>query len=94
MNLGELIDFAIKNKSEGKIEMAINLFKECANMDPFNPVPHANLYEIYRNIGQLGEARMSLIRFLNAYQTGITIDSVPKAKNDLAELEKQIAEKK
>lgn len=70
--------------------MAVNMFKECHQAEPFNPVPPANMFEISEKSGNLQEVRKWLIAFLNSYQTGVTIDFIPVARQKLAEVEKQL----
>lgn len=91
MNVTEVFSLAQKFQSEGKIDLALQTYQECGSIDPFFAPAHANLYQIFRQRNDLVNAREELIRFLNCPITGFTIDSIPKAKQELAELEKQIA---
>ena len=59
MNVTEIFDLAQKFHSDGKIDMAIETYRECGKMDFFYAPAHANLYAIFRQRNDLVNANLS-----------------------------------
>ena len=90
MNAQELFNLGTAFYNEGRIETAMDVWNKLITSDPnFGPV-HLNQHNVYRSQGNLFKARESLIRFLNCPVTGMTVDSIPAIKAQVAEIEKQI----
>ena len=90
MQVQELFNVGMEFLNEGRIETAMDLWSKVNQRDPnFGPV-YLNQHNIYRSQGNLVKAREALIRFLNCPVTGMTVDSIPAIKAQVAELEKQL----
>lgn len=92
MNAPELLNLAAQFSAKGETETAIKLMKEAAAINPEHAATNINLYQIYRQQGNIILAKEFLLRFLNSPQTGFTLDAVPKAKAELAEIDKQMSQ--
>ena len=65
MNVNELFNLGNQFHSEGRTELAMELWNKAAGADPnFGPV-HLNQHNVYRGQGNLIKARECLIKFLN-----------------------------
>lgn len=90
MTAQELFNIGVEFLNEGRTETAMDVFNRVTRTDPsFAPV-HLNMHNIFRSQGNLVKARECLIRFLNCPLTGMTVDSVPAIRGQLAEIEKQL----
>ena len=90
MTAQELFNLGVQFSSEGRNELAMELWNKATKLDPnFGPA-YVNLHNIYRSQGNLPLAREMLVKFLNCPVNGFTIDSLPKIKQELAELDKQL----
>ena len=92
MNAIDVCALGHKYKAEGKLDMAVDLYKQAAQMpNPFGFAPAwAFVYEVMIGRGDKAGAREALINFLNAPQNGFTLDALPKFKLDLANLEREL----
>ena len=90
MQAAQLNDLGIQFNQQGKLDVAIDLWKQAEQADMFFPPSHLNLYQVYKSQGNLPQAREQLIRFLNCPVTGFSIESIPRFKQELMELEKQM----
>ena len=90
MNITDLFNLGNKYQQEGRVEMAVEMWKECEKIDTFFGPAHINLYNIYRSQNNIAQAKEQLVRFLNCPVTGYTLDIIPKIKQELGEIEKQL----
>ena len=90
MNVSELFNLGNAFYNEGRVETAMDIWNKVIAADSnFGPV-HLNQHNIYRSQGNLFKARESLIRFLNCPVTGMSQDSIPAIKAQLAQLDQQL----
>ena len=90
MNAQELFNLGNAFYNEGRVETAMDVWNKLVSGDPnFGPV-HLNQHNVYRSQGNLVKARECLIRFLNCPVTGMSVDSIPAIKAQLAEIDKQL----
>ena len=90
MNIGELFNLGNEFYNEGRIEIAMEIWNKVTARDPNFSAVNLNQYNVYRTQGNLVKARESLVRFLNCPLTGMSIDAIPKIKEELANLDKQL----
>ncbi len=91
MNVPELFNVGLEFLNEGRTETAMDIWSKVNARDPnFGPV-YLNQHNIYRSQGNLVKAREALIRFLNCPVNGMTLESIPAIKAQVAEIDKQLA---
>ncbi len=86
----DLFNLGNQFQNEGRVELAIELWKRACQLDLMFGPPHLHLHNVYKIQGNIPAARQELISFLNCPVTGFSIDLVPKAKAELAELDKAL----
>ena len=90
MDVNELFNLGNEFYNEGRVETAMEIWGKVSSRNPLFSAVHINQYNVYRNQGNLVKARESLIKFLNCPITGMSMDVIPKIKEELANLERQL----
>lgn len=90
VGVAELNDMGIKLMSQGKTNLAVEMWQECYSLDRYFSTAILNIYSVYKQQGNNQLAREWLIKFLNCPLNAFTLDLVPALKNDLIELEKKL----
>ncbi len=86
----DLFNLGNQFQNEGKVELAIEMWKRACQADAMFGPPHLHLHNTYKAQGNIMAARQELIAFLNCPITGFSLDMIPKAKAELAEIEKAL----
>lgn len=92
MNAGDLIALGNKYQAEGKLQLAAEVFREAGqHQSPFGFGPAwLNLHTVLVRLGDLNGARQALVNFMNCPLLPSTVDFLPKVKQELENLEKQL----
>ena len=91
MTAEDILNLGNKFHSEGKVDVAIELFKEAISVNPSFSAPYLNLQNIYMNQGNIQAAKDCLVKFLSCPITGFTQDIIPQIKAQLSKLEQQLS---
>lgn len=86
----DLFNLGNKFLSEGNTAMAMNLWQKLVADDAFFGPAYVNMFNVYKQQGNLHLAKECVEKFLNCPVTGNTIDMIPKARQELADIEKQM----
>ena len=92
MNAFQFLELANKYKSEGKIDLSIEMLRESgrtASPVGFGPA-YLNLHEIMMRKGDLNEALLALVNFMNCPVLPSTMDVIPKVKQEIENLTRQL----
>lgn len=88
MTINDLFGLANKFRTDGNIQMAVQLWQEALKADPFYGPAHVNMADVFRQQGNLAAEKQHLNLFLDCPVTGRTIPLVQQAMNRIAELDK------
>ena len=88
MTINDLFGLANKFRTEGNIQMAVQLWNEALKADPFFGPAHVNLADIARSQGNFIAEKNHLNQFLDCPITGRTLNYVQQAVSRITELEK------
>lgn len=90
MNVIELFNLGNKYHSEGKVELAVNLWNDCVNQDRVFSLPLINLANTYKQMNNLVKARECFLEFIRRPLTGETIDLLPKVREEINQINAQL----
>jgi len=90
MNPAELLDLGLRYQSQGRPDLAIAMWQESLRVDPNFGAAHLNMHNVYRLQGNLPLAKKSLQDFLSCYQTGHTLEMVPRARTEIQAIDQQL----
>lgn len=93
----DLLNLANQYMNDGNRQMAVELWgKAIKEAEPIfmtvaaGVAAYTNLHNEAKARGDIKAANEILVRFLNCPLTGITIDSIPKVKQQIQEYQKQL----
>lgn len=90
MNSKDLNELGVKLMTQGKPQLAIEMWNEAHNLDPIYSTPALNIFNFFKQQNNLVQAREWLIRYLDRPVTGFTIGSVSQLQVELSNIEKQL----
>lgn len=90
MNASEAFGLGNQFQQEGRMDMALEMWRKAIGIDPMFGPAHLNLFNVAKGQNNLPQAREQLIRFLNCPITGFTLEAIPRIRQELAEIEKQL----
>ena len=92
MQVEDIFQLGCKFSLEGRMDLAIELWKECVRLKPDYSLPYLNLSHAAkgRNDGQ--NYRNFLVKFLDCPITGQTVNIVNEVRKDIEDYDKKLAE--
>lgn len=92
MQVEDIFELGCKFSTDGRIEVAIELWKECVRRKPEFSLSYLNLSQAAKARGDGNSYRDFLVKFLNSPITGQTINIVSEVRKDIEEFDKKVAE--
>lgn len=90
MTKQDLLTMGIQYRNEGRLDMAIEMWAKAAQIDPTYGPAFINLFNGFKEAGNLHKAREALSKWMTCPLTPTTIDFVPQARKELGELNQRL----